>query len=83
MDTLSDPFNFEEILAVAFIVWFKLTFDVFKLPSNILENGAKLAAGVTFTVFLVVLATQPAANINPTAISKENGTIVFIGGVII
>jgi hypothetical protein len=71
MDTLSDPFNSEVLLAVAFIV-------LFKPGSDVLENGAKLAAVVAFTVFLFVMATQPAASINPTAINRANGTISFI-----
>jgi hypothetical protein len=73
MDTLIDPFNFEVILAVAFIV-------LFKPGSDELENGAKLAVVVSFTVFLFVVATQPAASINPTTINRPNGTISFIGG---
>jgi hypothetical protein len=73
MDTLSDPFNFEVILAVALIV-------LFKPGSDVLENGTKLAAVVAFTVFLFVMITQPAASINPTVINRINGTISFIGG---
>jgi hypothetical protein len=72
MDTLSDPFNVEVTLAVAFIV-------LFTPASDVLEKGAKLAAVVAFTVFLFVMATQPAASVNPTAINRANGKISFIG----
>jgi len=76
MDTFSDPFRSEVILAVASIVLFKPGFEV-------LVTGANVAAVVAFTVFLTVVATQPAANINPTAIKRANGTNSFIGGSII
>jgi hypothetical protein len=71
MDTLSDPFNSEELLAVTFIV-------LFNPGSDVLENGVKPAAVVGFTVFLVVMVTQPATSINTTAINRANGTINFI-----
>jgi len=38
---------------------------------------------IGFTVSLFVVATQPAASIHPTAITRTQGTIGFIGGSII
>jgi hypothetical protein len=72
MDTLSDPFNSEVLLAVAFIV-------LFKPGSDVLENGVKPGSVDVFTVFLFVMATQPATSINPSVVKRTNVTNSFIG----
>ena len=46
MDTLSDPFTVDVLLAVAFIV-------LFNPGSEVLENEAKPAGVVAFTVFFL------------------------------
>ncbi len=44
-----------------------------------METGVTVILVVAFAVFLLVMAMQPVANINPTAINRANGTIGLIG----
>jgi hypothetical protein len=72
MDTLSDPFKGEVLVAVVFMV-------LFKPGSEGVEKGANVAEVVVFSLFLFVIVAQPPARIQPTTITRAQSSIRFIG----